>query len=403
MQSSQISAFYRSCCLWFYLCLRMLGIPVIALLILSGQAAVAAQGAVQGTADGNPAVTMQRISERTNVSAPTFQDDSPLQQSFAKWESLGFSANGSFFAGITYGVEHDLSRDESRYFANLRVLHLGSENDEVVFERLLRRSGPQRAGLSARSIMQDLLRRESKALRKFRIEALEQGEVLLSPEEEKQMPALAQREAEFTASDKLAEDSPMSAAATNMGADGASKRLYHFDPAIEELTRIQQEQEATVQQLATAPNILDRVYTLTRNANTTVFQLKRLRLDSQNSLRGQLIAVQSGGFPHRYNFQRNWNTLLQDNLRSGDQLGLKPIFISLSPDARHLILTLRIYADSEMTEDMDMDEADSGIGLGQAGEDLASMENVTKLQNIIGRQVESNDNYAFISFSVQVY
>ena len=346
---------------------------------------------------------------------PAQLGDEPSRFNFHQWESVGFSADGRFYAGISYGVEHDLAQSESHFFARLQVLHLNGVQDEVVLERILRRNLALRSELPARFIMQDLLRRESRELRKFQIEALEQGEVLLSPQEGQvlwpsQSASIEQGEVSGTYRDNITlGEMTLARGRMDIGQEFRPFGAHDFDVAIEELTQIQRQQQEELQEQGRSPNILERVYTVTRNANTTVFQLRQLRLDSSNSLRGQIVAVQSQGFPHRYNFQQNWNTLLQRNLLPESELNIQPVFISLSPDAKHLLLTLRIFRLPELPDRVEVARGkDAGLtsdnlSTEQEGQESAAEANAAKLQDIMRSSLEDNDNYAFVTFSVQVY
>ncbi len=350
-----------------------------------------------------PAMIAQELQNLQGTDSRSGHDAS--QQSLIEWESLGFSQDGAFFAGISYGVEYNLNRDESEYVARLQVLHLGDSRGGVVFEKTLRSSGSLRSGLTARSIMQDLLRRESRELRKFRIQALEQGDVLLFVEEGTQLDKLSESDGPNDSARNTA-DSPVQSSAAALGkmslmgfaseTGAANTDKNDFEVALTELLKVQNAQEMLAQEQSMAPDVLDRIYTITRNANTTVFQIKQLRLDSANSLRGQLLAAQSRGFPHRYNFQQNWQTLLVHKLYSDEQLNLRPVYISLSPDASHLVLTIRIYREADEQGSPGGEEAAQNSG---GRENSVS----TGAWTGDGPQWRSNGNYAFVTFAVQVY
>ncbi len=319
-----------------------------------------------------------------------------IQLSSVEWESLGFSFDGQFFASMTYGVEHNLAEAKSYFFARLSIVQLRGQNDELVYERTLRCSGTFKKGLVARSIMQDLLRRESRELRKFQIEALEQGEILLSPKMGEKITELEKKDETKAGREEIAgtmnnpsngslanEDTnvlfvEMESNELNPSVQDNSKSDT-FSILLEKLRQTEEMQSMVKQNMLNFSGILNRVYVITRNVNTTVFQLKQLRLDSLNSLRGQIIVLQSKGFPHKYVFQKNWNTLLQHNIQKYTQLILRPIFITLSPDMEHLLLTVQIHVD-------DMEEE-------KMAENTLTMET----------EFENNDNYAFATFSVQVY
>ena len=323
--------------------------------------------------------------------SPTTENSIPTgatKLSSVQWESLGFSSDGKFFADITYGVEHDLTLSESHFFARLAVFSLyEEEEDKLIFERTLRRISPLRNKLIARSVMQDLLRRESSELRKFQIEALEQGEVLLFPKEIQitMKPEIADDELalqkEFPFSKDLENNGFSLIDITDDGQDYNTDDNTEFNVALQELAKVQQGQKMAINPML-QQDILDRVYTVTRNAKTTTFQLKQLRLDNSNSLRGKVVVIRSQGFPNHYNFQQDWNTLLQQNLRQDNKLSLHPVFITLSPDALHLLLTLRVYADN-------------------AEQQVESEQNITSY--VTDQELEDDNSYAFVTFSVQVY
>ncbi|MEM9424582.1 MAG: hypothetical protein AAF975_07335, partial [Spirochaetota bacterium] len=334
---------------------------------------------------------------RANLPAQALSGESPQRNRFAsnsqanisrpksvQWESLGFSADGQYFAGMTYGVEHNLVKAESHFFARLSVLRLRGNNDELVFERILRRSGVLRNGLGARSIMQDLLRRESEELRQFQIEPMELGEVLLFPDSSD-----SNKEPPSQTESSATENPPIGEAAT-LPAEGADTQKL-----LDGLNLVRQVQQLILLQTRYAPNILDRVYMVTQNADTTVFQLQQLRLDGSHSLRGQIVAAQSQGFPHRYSFQRNWNTLLQSNLQSNSELDLRPVFITLSPDGLHLLLTVQIHT-KEVSEDVLAEK------MPPYQEEAPSMANDFDTEIVLSG-FENDDNYAFVTFSIQVY
>ena len=208
---------------------------------------------------------------------------------FVEWESLGFSPDGRYFADLVYGVE---SVQAGNYFSRLRILRLIGNTGELVFGRTLRRShllqdrGPEHNALMIRAIAQDLLRRESRTLNRFQIEAMEMGETLW-----------------------------LSDSARETGTEG--------------------------------PDNSGRIYTAIRGSQVAVplavFELRNLRLDQDfgagGVLRGRLSVSEFQGAPRSYDLESEWS------FQYTRQPNIQPVFMSLSPQnqGRYLVLTLRIY------------------------------------------------------------
>ena len=260
------------------------------------------------------------------------QNEAVESLSFVKWESLGFSPDGRYFADLVYGVEYS----QEQYFARLRILRLASDAGELAFERVLQRSRSQRSlssgqnALMIRAIGQDLLRREARMLDRFRIEAMESGTIFSVNQSEirTNMPVLAE-------------------------------------------------------------DVGQAIYTVTRASNGSpfaVFELQNLRLEQDFGMGGILIgslrALQV--VPRSYDIEQEWSALF----RYGPQLNIEPVFISLSPNARHLVVTLRIYREPELADpDEQIVELDS------------EAENQAPIINV----VETNENYDFVSLALRVY
>ena len=257
---------------------------------------------------------------------------------FVEWESLGFSADGRYFADLVYGVEYS----QEQYFARLRILGLTSNAGKLVFERILRRSHSslsqsRRNVPMARAIAQDLLRRESRMLNRFQIEAMELGEVL--PVKESVQKEISEVE------------NPEKSIEKNIELENSGQ-----------------------------------VYTAIRAFNgNPVFELRNLRLDQDfgmgGVLRGSLSELQGGS--RSYYIEQEWDALV----RYGQQPNMEPVFMSVSPNIRHLVITLRIYREPDL--------ANSDL----PDEQIMKQENQVSVMSTF----RMNENYDFVSFALRVY
>ena len=299
--------------------------------------------------------------EKTEVAVAT------QSSRFVEWESLGFSSDGRYFADMVYGVEY--GRSQGDYFARLRILHLAGDSGELVWEQSLRRSRSllplpnqlfsEHYNFMVRAIAQELLRRESRMLNKFQIEAMELGEILPVKEP---VPEQA----------KVETPEPV-----------AAGMVVDVEP------------DMTVSAEAAAP----KTYTAMRISNGTplaVFSLQNLRLDQDfgagGILRGSLNAREWQGAPRSYEIEQEWPALR----KYGRQPDIEPVFISLSPNARHLVLTLRMYRKPDLA-DSNFEEPNEPM----PDEQARITENPTPV--ISASRFETNNNYDFVSLILRTY